>query len=224
MTLIEYPDVEQRSDEWHDLRRGMVTASTVASLLTPTLKVASNDTARAVTGALVAERITGVTEPSWMNDDMMRGVLHEPIAKGYYAEHHAPVHEVGFLVRQFDGYEIGCSPDGLIGSDGMLEVKCPRAKGHIRTILADEVPAQYVAQVQCALLVSGRPWLDYVSFHAGLPLYVKRVHPDQRWFDAIHAACQRFEENASALVSDYRSRIVGLPVTERIPDDLELVI
>jgi putative phage-type endonuclease len=222
MTLIEYPDVEQRSDTWHDLRRGMVTASTVASLLTPTLKVADNDTSRGVTAALVAERITGVTEPSYMSDDMWRGVLHEPIARGYYAEHHNPVRECGFMVRQFDGFEIGLSPDGLVSDDGLIEIKCPRAKEHVRTILADAVPSQYMAQLQTALLVSGRAWIDYVSFHAGLPLYVKRVHRDLAWHDAILAAVEAFERNAERIVADWRAATRHLPATERI--DLEIQV
>lgn len=224
MTLIEYPDVEQRSEEWHDLRRGMVTASTVAQLLTPTLKVADNDTSRAVTAALVAERITGRTEPGFMSSDMIRGVLHEPIARGYYAEHYAPVREVGFLVNDDHGYEIGCSPDGLVGTDGMLEIKSPRARGHLQTILADAVPSCYMAQVQTALLVSGRAWLDFVSFHSGLPLYVKRVMPDEKWHKAIIAAVEAFERNAKQIVADYRKRAADMPATEYIPDDLELVI
>jgi putative phage-type endonuclease len=223
-TLIEYPDVEQRSEQWHDLRRGMVTASTVAQLLTPTLKVANNDTSRAVTTALVAERITGVTEPTFTSDDMWRGVLHEPIARGYYAEKYGPVREYGFMVRQFDGFEIGLSPDGLVGDDGLLEIKCPRAKGHVQTILADQVPAVYMAQCQTALLVSGRDWLDFVSFHGGLPLFVKRVYPDPAWHDAIKAAAEAFERNAELMVTNYRNATRGLPLTERVPtDDLGLV-
>lgn len=219
MSLTEYADVEQRSDEWYALRRGMVTASIVGQLLTPTLKVANNDTSRAATTSLVAERITGHTEPTWLSADMMRGVEHEPIARGYYAEHHAPVREVGFLVRQFDGgFNVGCSPDGLIGADGMLEIKCPRAKGHVSTILADRAPAHYMAQCQTALLVSGRDWLDYCSFAAGLPLYVKRVYPDPAWFGAIVAAVTAFEANARDMVARYRTATTGLPPTERIPD------
>ena len=222
MTLIEYPHVEQRSDTWHDLRRGMVTASTVAKLITPTLKVADNDTSRAVTASLVAERITGVTEPSFTSDDMWRGVLHEPVARGYYAEHYQPVREYGYMVRQFDGFEIGLSPDGLISDDGLLEVKCPRAKEHMRTVLADKVPAQYMAQCQTALLVSGRAWIDYVSFHAGLPLYVKRVHRDLAWHDAILAAAEAFERNVERMVADYRAATKHLPATERIDYEIQV--
>lgn len=224
MALIEYADIEQGTESWHDIRRGVVTASVVGKLLTPTLKVADNDVSRALTATLVAERITGTTEPSFMNDDMMRGVLHEPIARDRYAEHHGvTVKEVGFLIRDDWGYQIGASPDGLIGDDGGLEVKCPRAKTHIRTIVADQVPAHYVAQVQTSMLVSGREWWDFVSFCAGLPMWTKRVHADPKWQAAIVDAVCAFEKAAEQLTSDYLTRAAGLPPTEAL-SDLELVI
>lgn len=210
-------DVEQNSPEWHDARRGLVTASVVGKLLTPTLKVADNDTSRALTTTLVAERITGVTEETRLTDDMFRGILSEPYARDLYSGHYQQAVEAGFFVREEDGWTLGYSPDGLVGTEGLIEVKSPRAKGHLNTILAGEVPAPYVAQCQAALLVTGRKWLDYVSFHGGMPLFVKRVYPDPQWLDAFEAACRTFEQNAVALVADYRTRIVGLPATEPIP-------
>lgn len=222
MTLHIY-DHEQRSPEWYAARCGLVTASTVGKLLTPTLKVADNETSRALVASLAAERITGETEPSFMNDDMMRGVLHEPIARDRYAEvNEVEVNEVGFLVRDDWGFQLGASPDGLIGDDGGLEVKCPRAKTHILTIISDKVPAHYLAQVQASLLVSGRKWWDYVSFCAGLPLWTKRVYPDPAWQEAIVAAVAAFEERVADLTSNYLTRAADLPTTERV--DLELVI
>jgi len=220
MTLHLYPDLEQGTEEWHAIRRGIVTASTIGRLITTrTLKPASNDTSRALTEQLVAERITGETEPTFMNDDMMRGVLHEPIARDTYAEHNdVQVEQIGFMIRDDWGFPIGASPDGLIGDNGGLEIKCPRAKAHIRTILTDQVPAQYMAQVQTSLLVSGRDWWDFVSFRAGLPMWTKRVYPDPKWQDAIVAAATAFEEAADETVATYERLIVGLPATEPVPD------
>jgi putative phage-type endonuclease len=219
MTLHEYPDVEQRSDEWHTLRRGIVTASAVGQLLTPTLKVADNDTSRALTTTLAVERINGWSEETRMTDDMWRGVEHEPIARDLYSEHHAPATEFGFMLREEDGWALGLSPDGVVDDIGLIEIKCPRAKAHFRTILTGSVPSQYLAQCQAALLVSGRAWLDYVSFHAGMPLKVIRVYPDPDWFDAIEAACRAFETNVAALVDDYNSAVAGLPTTERVLEE-----
>jgi hypothetical protein len=222
MTLRILPDLEQGTEAWHDQRRGMVTASVVGQLLTGTLKVASNDTSRGLTARLVAERITGYTEPSFMNDDMLRGVMDEPIARDLYAEHFAPVTEVGFMVKSFDGYELGYSPDGLVGNDGLIEVKSRRQKKHLQTILNDAVPDENMAQLQAGLLVSGRKWIDYISYCAGMPLFVKRVTPSAEWHAAIVAAVQTFEANATQMVADYHTATHGLPTTERL--ELEIAI
>jgi hypothetical protein len=216
MTLHEYPKVDQGSPEWHTLRRGIVTASVVGKLITPTLKVADNDTSRGITATLVAERITGVTEDSYSNTDMLRGVMCEPIARDIYSGLYHQAEEVGFLLLKEDGWSLGFSPDGLVGMDGLLEVKSPRAKTHVNTILADKVPAHYMAQCQAGLLVTGRKWIDWCSFHGGLPLYVKRVYPDPEWFAAITAACIQFEEAAERMTTAYDFAAAGLPTTERI--------
>jgi putative phage-type endonuclease len=217
MALHTFPDLEQGTQEWFDQRRGMVTASVVSRLLTPTGKVADNDTSRGLAQALIAERITGWTEPSYMNDDMMRGVLHEPIARDRYAEHNNVVaRQTGFLVRDDWGYEIGASPDGLVGEDGGLEIKCPRAKTHIRTIVANQVPTAYLPQIQTCLLVSGRDWWDFVSFCAGLPMWTKRVYPDPDMQAAIVAAVAAFEQSAEELTTAYRAATAGLPTTELV--------
>lgn len=216
MTLHVLPDLIQGTEQWHDQRRGIVTASVVGKLLTPTLSVASNDYARGITATLAAERITGWTEDSFMNADMLRGIEHEPYARDAYSEHYAPVTEVGFMRRDENGWTLGYSPDGLVGDDGLIEVKSPRAKTHVRTILADAVPEHYMAQCQSGLLVSARKWLDFVSYVPGLPLFVKRVHPDPAWHDAITAACVAFETNVAQIVTDYEARVASLPMTEHI--------
>lgn len=217
MTLTIHEDIEQGTQEWHDIRRGVVTASTVSKLLTPTLKVADNDTSRGATATLVAERITGFTEETPMTSDMWRGVECEPFARDKYAESQSvTVREVGFMTREFDGFTIGYSPDGLVGDDGLIEIKCPRAKTHLNTILRDEVPSQYMAQLQTGLLVSGRKWIDFVSYCGGMPLYAKRVYPEIRWEAALKEAAATFEVNAAEMTARYEAAITGLPVTERI--------
>ena len=210
--LLELPDLIQGSDEWHDQRRGMVTASAVGQLITAsTLKPASNDYSRGLTALLVAERITGYTEPTYINDDMLRGIEDEPRAIEKYSEHYAPVVTTGFMVRDYGTHQLGYSPDGLVGADGLVEVKSRRQKKHLQTILSGQVPAENMAQLQCGLLVSGREWLDYISYCGGMPLWVKRVYPDQRWFDAITAAVEQFETTAAEMVAAYRKATTGLP-------------
>lgn len=222
MTLTTYPKVTQGEPEWHDLRRGLVTASVVGKLITPTLKVADNDVSRGLATTLIAERITGWTEETGMTSDMWRGVEHEPYARDVYSGHYQQATEVGFMLRAEDDWQLGYSPDGVVGMDGLIEIKCPRAKAHVRTILADEVPAYYMGQLQAGLLVSGRDWIDYVSFVAGMPLYVKRVEPDPAWFDAITAACIAFEVTAAETVADYRAKTKGLPKTDRLDFEIKV--
>lgn len=216
MSLHVYESLQQGTEEWHDARRGLITASVVGKLLTPTLKVASNDVSRGIVTTLAAERITGWTEDTPMTSDMWRGVESEPFARDVYSSHYAAVTEVGFMVREETAWRLGYSPDGLVGDDGLIEIKAPRAKTHVRTILADEVPAHYMAQCQGGLLVSGRDWIDFVSYVSGMPLYVKRVEPDPAWREAIRDACIAFEQDAAQLVADYEKRVADMPKTERI--------
>lgn len=224
MTLIELPDIIQGTDEWHDQRRGIVTASVVGRLLTSTGKVASNDTSRTLVAQLVAERITGWTDPVYVSDDMLRGHDDEPRAVEVYAKWaDTDVAMSGFMVRDDWGFSIGYSPDGLVGDAGLIEVKSRRAKKQLQTILDDAVPAENMAQLQCGLLVSGREWCDYVSYCGGMPLFVKRVYPDPEWFDAIVAAVTSFELAASLMTEQYEAATAGLPTTERIVE-MEMVL
>lgn len=221
MSVLTFPDLIQGTDEWLAARRGIVTASVVGQLVTAkTIRPAANDTSRALTALLAAERITGWTDPVYVSDDMLRGTMDEPIARGIYAEHHAPVVEVGFMVRDFGGYVIGYSPDGLVGDDGLIEIKSRRAKRHLTDILADEVPAENMAQIQAGLLVSGREWCDYVSYCSGMPLWTKRVEPDERWHAAITEAVAGFEQTVAQMVATYHARVAGLPATERTDYDI----
>jgi len=211
-------DLIQGSEDWFAARRGIVTASVVGQLITPkTVKPAANDYSRALTTTLVAERITGWTDPVYVSDDMMRGTMDEPIARDLYARHYGtPVTEVGFMVRDDWGWRLGYSPDGLVGDDGLIEVKSRRPKKHLATILADEVPLENMAQIQAGLLVSGRAWCDYLSYCGGMPMWRKRVTADERWADAIVEAVATFEQVAEQMVATYRAAVDGLPTTERI--------
>jgi hypothetical protein len=216
VTLTVLDDLLQGSPEWHDQRRGIVTASVVGKLLTPTGKVASNDYSRALTAQLVAERITGYTDPTFQSDDMIGGVNEEPRARFLYSERYAEARESGFMRRDEDGWTLGYSPDGLVGDDGLIEIKAPRAKKHVATVISGEVPAEHMPQIQAGLLVSGRQWLDFISFCGGLPMWVKRVYPDPRWFDAISQAAKQFETNAAEMAAAFEAAVEGLPATERI--------
>jgi hypothetical protein len=224
MSLEIFNNVEQGSDEWHTMRRGIVTASVVGQLITPkTIKPAANDTSRGLAATLVAERITGFTEPFHETADMERGSLDEPYARDIYAEHYAPVTKLGFMVRDDWGFKIGYSPDGLVGDDGLIEIKSRKQRIQLQTILDDEVPLANMAQIQCGLLVSGRKWLDYVSYSGGMPLYVKRVLPNPAWHEAIIAAVKALEESAAYMIGAYEVETADMPATERINHYEEII-
>jgi YqaJ-like viral recombinase domain len=217
MTLHIFDQLEQGSDEWMDARRGLLTASSIGQLITTkTIKPANNDYSRGLTLTLVAERITGITEPVYITADMERGNIDEGIARDHYSEHVAPVIECGFMILECDGTKLGYSPDGLVSDDGLVEFKSRKSKTQIATVLADEIPPANLAQCMAGLYVSGRDWIDYVSWCGGLPMYRKRVHPDQQWFDVIAEVVTTFEQNAADMINRYTTATAGLPPTERI--------
>lgn len=221
-----YDDLEQGTEEWLEARRGILTASTIGKLITPkTMKVASNDTARALIRALTAERITGHIEPVFVSADMEFGQMIEPIARQMYAEwQNVEVREVGFITREIDGHMLGYSPDGLIGDDGLIEIKSRRQHIQLDTILTGNVPGANMAQIQTGLLVTGRAWCDYLSFCPQMPLYRIRVKPQKLWQDAIRAALETFEDVAAGYIANYEQATEGLPVADRIDMHAEMVI
>ena len=190
---------------------------------TTVITPADGDYARNLTLVLAAERITGWSDPIRMTDDMIRGVEDEPFARAVYAEHYAPVEEVGFMTEDRFGFSIGYSPDGLVGEVGLIEIKSRRAKKQLETVLNDEVPEANMAQIQCGLLVSGREWCDYISFCGGMNLFVKRVYPKPEWQSAIIQAAIAFEETVTEMIRTYRARTSGKPMTERRVE-LEIII
>lgn len=221
-----YTDLQQGTEEWLEARRGIVTASVVGRLITPkTVTVAHNDTARALMSSLAAERITGKIEPVFVTNDMMRGTIEEPVARELYAEYAGvEVNQIGFMTDDILGHKAGYSPDGLVGENGLLEIKSRRQRVQLETIINDNVPTYNVAQLQMGLLISGREWIDYVSFSSGMPLYVKRVYPDQRWFDAIAQAIDVFEEYAKKITSKYEEKTRGMPTCPDTHFDEEIKI
>ena len=189
---------------------------TAAASRPPVYEVANNETSRGLTSTLIAERIAGWTESGPTTWDMIRGVETEPYARDFYSAHYQQAECVGFMRLDADDWSLGFSPDGQVGTDGLVEFKAPRARTHLNTILSGEVPAHYVPQCQAGLLVSGRKWCDFVSFVGGLPVFVKRVYPDPDWFAVIEAACRAFEVRATEVVAEYREKVRDLPPTIRI--------
>ena len=212
MTITYHPDLIQGSEEWFEARRGLLTASEIDRIITPTLKIASNEKTRMHLYELLAQRISGYVEPSYVGDDMLRGYEDEILACERYSLEYAPVTSCGFVTNDEFGFVIGCSPDGLVGDDttgGILECKSRRQKYQVQTIVenvtADTIPDDYVIQVQTELLVTRRPWCDFISYSGGLPMVVIRVYPDAKIQEAIIQAATDFEAKIAEKWAIYRA-------------------
>lgn len=208
MTVTHHKALIQGSDEWLAARCGMLTASKMKLIVTPTLKAASNDKERAHLYELLAQRITGYVEPHYISDDMLRGQVDEVEARLIYARTYAPVNDVGFVTNDRFGFTIGYSPDGLVGDDGLIECKSRRQKYQIQTII-ENVPGEvcvpdYMIQVQVGLMVAEREWCDLISYCGGLPMATLRVYPDAVVQDAIIDAATNFEARIAEKLKSYR--------------------
>lgn len=224
MTIAYFPNVIQGSDEWLAMRCGLLTASEMKLIITPTLKVASNDKERAHVNEIAAQRITGYVEPHYVSDDMLRGHDDEIDARAEYAKHYAPVDTVGFVTNDRWGFTIGCSPDGLVEIDGGIEAKSRRQKFQIATIADMQMPDDFAIQVQTTLLVTERKWIDFISYSSGLPMVTIRVFPDDAIQGAIIEAAAAFETRVAARIAAYRAALASdarlIPTERKIEQEM----
>lgn len=228
--MIEYyRDVIQGGDEWMALRRGLLTASEMKLIITPTLKAADNDKERAHVYEIAAQRITGYTEPHYIGDDMLRGKEDEIEARLLYDAHIATVQDVGFITNSEWGFTIGYSPDGVIGEDGLIECKSRRQKYQLQTLVecvaAQIIPAEFVIQIQTGLLVTKRKWCDLVTYCGGMYMATIRAYPDKMIQDAIVSAAAAFEAKVQEKVEKHRALVEEslfnlIPTERRIEQDI----
>lgn len=213
--IVYHDAFDQGSDAWLRARAGLLTASEVKLIVTPSLKMTSNDKERQHLYELLAQRITGHVEPRYVTDDMLRGHSDEILARAKYAEMFAPVIECGFITNSRHGFTIGYSPDGLVADRGLIEIKSRRQKYQIETLTthypAGECPPDFLLQCQTGLLVSERQWLDLISYSGGLPMCVIRVWPDDKVQAAILEAAASFEARLSARLAEYHELLATDP-------------
>ena len=221
MTITHHTDLIQGSDEWLAARCGLLTASEMKLILTPTLKIANNDKTRQHVWELAAQRITRYVEPHYISDDMMRGFEDEVRARDLYSERYRHADEAGFYTNDEWGFTIGYSPDGVVGDDGLIECKSRRQKYQVQTICEGQVPDEYMLQIQTGLMVTGRKWLDFISYSGGLPMFVKRVEPDDQIQAAIIDAATDFEARVSQAVQSFTDNVKahGYHATDRVDYD-----
>lgn len=192
---MRHIDAPQGSPEWHQARLGCPSGSGFKRLITS--RGEPSTTAETYINELIAEKLTGqatfVTETEWMT----RGKELEVDAKSYYEfDQNVDVQDVGFL--KDDKYEFGVSPDGLIGKDGGIEIKCPKPSTHIQYLRTKKVPSIYIAQIQGCMMVTGRKWWDFMSFHPELPPLIIRCERDEEFISKLSRlvidACKTIEE------------------------------
>ncbi len=215
MTIIYHNDFEQGSGEWAARRCGMLTASEMELIITPTLKIANNDKQRSHLYELLAQRNSGYVEPQYVSDAMLRGENEEIAARELYSEKYAPVQICAFVTNDRFGFNIGYSPDGLVGDDGLIEIKSRRQKFQAQTIIEGILPPEFSLQIQTGLLVTERKYCDFISYSNGMPMFVLRVEPDLKVQEAIVDAAAAFEERLAENLAAYRVLAGKFYPTER---------
>jgi putative phage-type endonuclease len=192
---------EQRSDDWIIARLGKITSTHFSDVL-------NKKTGRKTyMMRVLAEILTGEPQPGFKNAAMEWGIETEPRACDWYSTTmDTPITQVGFVHR---GHLAGCSPDGYVGDEGMVEIKCPHPSTHAEYILANKLPSQYKPQVQGQLWITGRDWCDFVSFDPRTidnPFWWIRVHPDDEYINELKEATALFIEELAEKV-----KAVGRP-------------
>ena len=183
-------DCEQGSPEWFKIRLGIPTASNFDKIVTSEGKPSKQ--MQKYLWKVAGEFITGVPEETYQSAAMLRGVEMEQEAKNFYSMvNDVPIQQVGFCVGEPD-IEYGCSPDGLVGDNGMVEIKCPSLAVHVGYLLNGELPVDYVQQVQGELLVTGREWNDFISYYPGIKPLIVRVGRDEKFIKALRSEIEVF--------------------------------
>lgn len=198
MSDFQVIDCEQGTPEWFAARAGIPTASEFSTVQAGGKGI----TRRNYMLKLIGERMGGKPCEGYKNANMERGNAMEDEARAAYGfAFDVDLQRVGFMRRG----RAGASLDRLIGDDGAIEIKTAEPQIHFETMLADRLPPEHVAQVQGQLLVSGRRWIDFVSYWPGLPLFVKRVFPDLSYHAQLTIALADFNSEMDALQAEIQN-------------------
>lgn len=192
----------------HEARRGKVTASRVADATART-KTGWGASRHNYMAELVAERLTGTTADSFQSAAMQWGIENEPKARAAYEFYYQDVNDAEFVDHpRID--MAGASPDGLVGDDGLVEIKCPNTATHIETLLGSPIDRKYIVQMQWQMACTGRKWCDFVSYDPRLPeemaLHVLRAHRDDKHIGQLEADIETFLEELEQKVVDLKHK------------------
>lgn len=200
----------QNSDEWIMARVGSLGASQIQDVIAKTKSGPSASRAN-VMARLITERLTGLPQESFQNAAMVHGIETEAEARSAYEfQYDVDVQQVG-LVRHLTLSGTHASPDGLIGDDGLVEIKCPQSAAHIDTLLNGTIPAKYITQMQWQMACTARKWCDFVSYDprmlGNMRLFVQRVQRDgvaiHEMEKAIIEFLRELDDKVAALTQKY---------------------
>ena len=199
-------DLIQGTEQWRLARCGSLGASQVAAAMAR-VKSGWGASRANVMAELLVERLTGVPTAGFQSPAMIWGTEHEPDARAAYSFRvNQEVDEVGLVRHPIIG-GTHASPDGLVGPDGLVEIKCPNSATHIETLLGDPIDGKYITQMQWQMACTGRQWCDWVSFDPRLPesmrLFVKRCNRD-------NAMIADLENNVKQFLTDLTARVNAL--------------
>jgi putative phage-type endonuclease len=196
--------IEQGSPEWFAMRLGKVTASRITDVLAK-VKTGEAVTREDYRTELVVQRLTNKPSETFTNPAMEWGTLQEPMARIAYEEKASVFVEQVLFVEHPTIEWFGCSPDGLVGDEGLLEIKAPSSKNHIKYLLGGKPPAKYVPQMQCQMAVTGRKWCDFVSYDPRLPedlqLFVVRLERDVSFIMSMEEEVDKFLKEVNVMVN-----------------------
>jgi putative phage-type endonuclease len=198
-------DIIQRTDEWYQERLGKVTASRVADVMAQGKNGTPSATRKNYMAELIAERLTGKKLEGYNSAAMQWGVENESLARSAYeAEKLVIVEEVGFIAHPTIKH-FGASPDGLVGLDGLVEIKCPNTSTHIDNLLLPEkIDNDYMRQMYGQGACTKRKWCDFVSFDPRLPddkaLSIHRIEFSQNVIDEIEEAVVKFLQELEIII------------------------
>lgn len=198
-------DIEQGTPEWLALRLGIVTASELDCLLVSGKHPTGFGVAAfTYMDQLIGERITEeAAELPFQTKATIRGHEQEGVAQSLYeAREEVETQKVGIILN----HNIGYSPDGLVGNDGLIEIKTKLPKFQVGVILAGEIPKEHIAQCQGGLWASEREWIDFISYWPGMPLFVKRAHRDEAMIRKIAERVKSFYE----IMDDRMNKVLGV--------------
>ena len=201
--------IEQGTPEWHAARLGKVTASRMADVIAKT-KTGWGASRANYMADLVAERLTGNPTDGFINAAMQWGTDQEPAARETYSFMTDRVIDPAPFIDHPKIIMTGASPDGLIGIDGLIEIKCPNTATHIDTLLGEPIAGKYIAQMQWQMACAERAWCDWVSFDPRLPasmrLFIQRVPRDDKFIAELEQAVVQFLKELDDKVTALRNR------------------